>query len=338
MQAKILPVGLEDYKEIVDGNYYYVDKTMLIRKLRDTGGKAYLFLRPRRFGKTLTLSMLKYFYEDTGNTEQNAVNRALFNDMKIMSEPASYRENMTAYPVISLTLKSAKKDTFQDAASAIKEAVASEYMRHNIVFERLSNKAYRDRWDRIVNLTGEPEEYATSLLFLSGRLYEAYGKKVVILIDEYDVPLETAYFRGYYEEMVSFIRSLFESALKTNPSLEFAVLTGCLRVSRESIFTGMNNLLILSVLDVCCGEYYGFTQDELDEMLCYFHRESRRDDLRRWYNGYMIGGQNVYNPWSTVNSVRDILQVEVAPLKPYWANTSSNDIVKKNIVLRVKSA
>ena len=328
MRQKILPVGLEDYKKIIDGNYYYVDKTMLIRKLRDSGGIAYLFLRPRRFGKTLTLSMLKYFYEDTGDTGRNAANRALFNDMKIMGEPASYRENMTALPVISLTLISAKKEDFKGAASVLKEIIASEFIRHNAIYEGLSNVTYRSRWDRIASLKGDLEEYATSLLFLSGRLHEAYGKKAVILIDEYDVPMENAYFKGYYDKMAGFIRALFESALKTNPSLEFAVLTGCLRVSRESIFTGMNNLLVMSVLDKRFGEYYGFTQDEFDEILRFYQIESRRDELRSWYNGYMIGGQTVYNPWSAVNSVNDIIEDEGAPLKPYWANTSSNDIVR----------
>ena len=162
MQTKIVPVGLEDYKKIIDGNYYYVDKTLLIRKLRDAGGEANLFLRPRRFGKTLTLSMLKYFYEDTGNTEQNAANHALFDGMKIMGEPARYCENMTAYPVISLTLKSAKQDTFQKAAYILKETIASEFMRHNTVYKQLSNETYRDRWNRIVSLKGELEEYHTN--------------------------------------------------------------------------------------------------------------------------------------------------------------------------------
>jgi hypothetical protein len=328
VRTKILPIGLEDYKDIIDGNHYYVDKTMLIRKLRDSGGKAHLFLRPRRFGKTLTLSMLKYFYEDTGSAEQNAANRELFDGMKIMGEPDSYRESMTAYPVISLTLKSAKQNTFQGALSVLKETVASEFKRHNAIYGKLTDKSDQDRWNRVVSLKGELEEYATSLLFLSGLLYEVYGKRVVILIDEYDVPLESAYFKGYYDEMAGFIRSMFESALKTNPSLEFAVLTGCLRVSRESIFTGMNNLLIMSVLDKRFGEYYGFTQEEFDGILRYYQRESRKEDLRRWYNGYMIGSQRVYNPWSAVNSVREIIEDEAAPLRPYWANTSSNDIVR----------
>jgi hypothetical protein len=235
---------------------------------------------------------------------------------------------MTAHPVISLTLKSAKQDTFQAAASNLKETIASEFMRHHAVYEEISNETYRDRWNRIVELKSDVEEYATSLLFLCGRLYEAYGKKAVILIDEYDVPLESAYFKGYYDKMVSFIRSLFESALKTNPSLEFAALTGCLRVSRESIFTGMNNFLFMFVIDKHFGEYYGFTQDEFDELLRYYQRESRRDDLRRWYNGYLIGDQKVYNPWSAVNSLHDIIEDEGSPLRPYWANTSSNDIVR----------
>ena len=328
MPTKILPVGFEDYKEIIDGNYYYVDKTGLIRKLRDTGGKVHLFLRPRRFGKTLTLSMLKYFYEDTGDPELNAANRALFDNMKIMGEPAPYRENMATHPVISLTLKSAKQNSLQDAAFVLKDVIVSEFRRHNAVYENFNNKSDKDRWNRIVSLKGDLMEYSTSLLFLSMRLSEAYGKRVVILIDEYDVPLESAYFRGYYDEMAGFIRSLFESALKTNPSLEFAVLTGCLRVSRESIFTGMNNLMIFSVLDDSFGEYYGFTQEEFDGMLRYYQVESRREDLRRWYNGYMIGGHKVYNPWSAVNSVREILLDEYAPLRPYWVNTSSNDIVR----------
>jgi len=328
MQIKRLPIGFEDYKDIIKGNYYYVDKTLLIRELHDVGGKVNLFLRPRRFGKTLTLSMLKYYYEDMGDKEQNAANRALFDGMKIMSEPEAYREHTTAYPVISLTLKSAKQRTFQEAFSALTESLAYEYNRHTTVSGKLSNEADRARWKQTVSRKGSREDYNTSLLFLSRCLYEVYGKRSVILIDEYDVPLESAYFNGYYEEMAGFIRSLFESALKTNPFLEFAVITGCLRISRESIFTGMNNLLVMSVLDNYFGEHYGFTQEELDGMLSYYHRESRMGDLRQWFNGYRIGGQYVYNPWSIVNSVWDILKVEGSPLKPYWANTSSNDIVR----------
>ncbi|MDR1558764.1 MAG: ATP-binding protein [Clostridiales bacterium] len=328
MRTKSLPIGFEDYRDIIDGNYYYVDKTSIIRELRDSGGKVNLFLRPRRFGKTLTLSMLKYFYEDAGRAEENAARRALFNGMKIMSEPASYREGMTAFPVISLTLKSAKQGTFQEAYSALKESIAAEFERHNAVFGEIANEANSTLWKRIMAREGGRDDYNTSLLFLSRRLYEAYGKRVVILIDEYDVLLESAYFNGYYNEMISFIRSLFESALKTNPYLEFAVITGCLRVSRESIFTGLNNLLVMSVLDNYFGEHYGFTQDEVDEMLHYYDRESRREDLRRWYNGYRIGGKNVYNPWSVVNSARGIAKVEGCPLGLYWANTSSNDIIK----------
>ncbi|MDR1560723.1 MAG: ATP-binding protein [Clostridiales bacterium] len=328
MQTKRLPIGFDDYRKIIDGNYYYVDKTLLIRELKDAGGEVNLFLRPRRFGKTLTLSMLKYFYEDAGREEENAARRALFNGKKIMSEPEPYREGMTAFPVISLTLKSSKQGTFKEAYSALRDCIASEYRRHKSAYEKLSCETDLTQWKCIMDREGGLDDYNRSLLFLSEYLYEAYGKRVVILIDEYDVPLESAYFNGYYQEMVSFIRSLFESALKTNPYLEFAVITGCLRVSRESIFTGMNNLLMMSVLDNYFGEHYGFTQEELDEMLRYYGRESRREDLRRWYNGYRIAGKNVYNPWSVVNSVRDILKVEGSVLRPFWANTSSNDIIK----------
>ena len=325
---KNLPVGFEDYKDIIDGNFYYVDKTMLIRELRDLGGKVNLFLRPRRFGKTLTLSMVKYFYEDTGDSKQNKEHQSLFNDKKIMDAPVEYRKNMTAFPVISLTLKSAKQGNFNESFSALKEAISNEFDRHKTMYQNLVNDSVKLKWKRLTEKKGRKGDYNTSLLFLSKCLHEVYGKRVIILIDEYDVPLESAYFYGYYDTMVKFIRTLFESALKTNPFLEFAVITGCLRISRESIFTGMNNLLMASVLDHYFDEHYGFTQNEMDDMLRYYERESRREDIRHWYNGYRIGKHNVYNPWSAVNSVRDIIKVENFVLKPFWANTSSNDIIK----------
>ena len=331
---KPLPIGFDNFKDVIDGGYYYVDKTPFIKELLDTKGKVNLFTRPRRFGKTLTASMLQYFFEDTGSEGQNLANQKLFAGMKIMEAGDAYTRHMTGYPVISLSLKSGKQPDFQMSLESIQDEIIKEFNRHNDIKESgklLANE--RERFEEIQNGTASQLQYAKSLEFLSSCLRKAYGSKVIILIDEYDVPLEHAYFEGFYDQMVGFIRSLFESALKTNPSLEFAVITGCLRITKESIFTGLNNLEIISILSESYGEYFGFVQSEVDSLLAYYEIEFARETIKKWYDGYRFGNAEVYNPWSVIKYVKALCVNPEAFPSPYWANTSSNSIVR-NLVER----
>ena len=247
---KPLPIGVDNFEDIVKSRYCYVDKTMFIKELLDLKGKVNLFTRPRRFGKTLNLSMLRYFFEDTGDVKKNEENQSLFQGLKIMEQGEEYTQHMGNYPVINLTLKSAKQPTFESAYGKMKRAIADEFQRHHYILssEKITEED-KKLFQEIADRKAEYDDYSGALEFLSKCLYEATDKKTVILIDEYDVPLENAYFRGFYEKMVDFIRSLFESALKTNNCLQFAVITGCLRISKESIFTGLNHLKIISILD-----------------------------------------------------------------------------------------
>lgn len=324
-----LPIGVEDFRELIKKNYYYIDKTLFIQELLDKLGKVNLFMRPRRFGKTLVLSMLKYYFEKEYDFSGNLVdNTCLFDGLNIMHTDKSYKEHMGQYPVIFLTLKSAKQPDFQMAYAAMREVIASEFSRHKWVLDSLTEEGEKTKFLAIMNERAEREEYNTALLFLSRCLYKANGKKVIILIDEYDVPLENAYFAGFYDEMIGFIRSLFESALKTNSFLEFAVITGCLRVSKESIFTGLNNLNMISILSELYSEYFGFTQEEVEAALRFYGRESKVETMRQWYDGYKFGNTEVYNPWSVIKYIQDIAENENYFPRPYWANTSSNSIVK----------
>ena len=236
-----LPIGVENFADMVKNDYYYVDKTIFMKELLDLKGKVNLFIRPRRFGKTLNLSMLRYFFEDTGDINRNEENKKLFYGMKIMREGENYTGQMGMYPVINLTLKSVKQRNIKTSFAMLKRGISDEFRRHSFLLPTLALKEDQERFYSLMTEKAELESYCDALKFLSGCMYYYYGKKTIILIDEYDVPLESAYFNGYYEEMVDFIRSLFESALKTNLYLEFAVITGCLRISKESIFTGMNN-------------------------------------------------------------------------------------------------
>ncbi len=329
MAFKPLPIGVDDFEDIFDKGYYYADKTLMIKELLDKKGKVNLFTRPRRFGKTLNLSMLKYYFEDTGDANKNCKNAELFRGLAIMEAGEAYTAAMGQYPVVMLTLKSAKQNNYKIAYACLREAIAEEFDRHEeAVLERLKNPEDVEKYRAVRGRRAEDTDYFTSLAFLSKCLFEAYGRKCIILIDEYDVPLESSYFNGYYEEMVGFIRSLFESALKTNPYLEFAVVTGCLRVSRESIFTGLNNLKMCSVLDESYSEHFGFTEKEVREMLSFYGRESSFEEVRRWYDGYCFGETEVYNPWSILNRMDAICTNPQAFPKPYWANTSSNSIVR----------
>ena len=333
MKRKALPIGIDNFEMLITRGYYFIDKSLLIKDLIDNKASVNLFTRPRRFGKTLNMSMLQYFFEDERNEFDGTKkdNSYLFEGLNIMNAGENYTKHMGQYPVINLSLKCGKQPTFERAFEELKKAIAGEYERHKFILqdEKLADR--KERYLRILNVEGHISDYSNSLQFLSQCLEKYYDKKVIILIDEYDVPLENAYFEGFYDEMVSFLRSLFESALKTNPALEFAVLTGCLRISKESIFTGLNNLEIISILNKSYDEYFGFTQKEVDKTLEYYELMNKRELIKDWYNGYIFGNASVYNPWSLVRFVKDLrVDINTFP-SSYWANTSSNSIVKSLI-------
>jgi len=319
---KPLPIGVEFFEEFKRNDYYYVDKTLFIKELLDKKGKVNLFTRPRRFGKTLTLDMLRCFFEEGGDP-------SLFEGLKIMEAGEKYTSMMGKYPVIFLTLKSAKTGDEKSAFEALRYVLGREFDRHAFVLESGAINA-QDKEDFLSfrDRKPEPGEYKDSLKFLCECIKKATGKNTIILIDEYDVPLESSFYDGYYDHMVSFIRSLFEGALKTNTALEFAVITGCLRISKESIFTGLNNLKINSIMTNNYGEFFGFTDEEVKAMLDFYELSDRYEEVRSWYNGYDFGGKNVYNPWSTIYYVDDHVAKHDAFPVSYWANTSSNSIVR----------
>lgn len=331
MNDKPLPVGVDNFEKLITRGYYYVDKTLLIKELLEKKGDVNLFIRPRRFGKTLNMSMLQYFFEDARGDGKREENRHLFDGLKIMGEGERYISHMGKYPVINLSLKSTKQPTFELAFMMLKRQIAIEYERHEFILENPGLGRRKERFERIMREKGEMGDYVDSLLFLSACLEKYYGRRVIILIDEYDVPLENAFMRGFYGEMADLIRSLFESALKTNDSLEFAVITGCLRVSKESIFTGFNNLEVISILSRHYGEYFGFTPKEV-ECICHDYQLGHKYELlREWYNGYVFGDENVYNPWSVIRYIKELKAGGDALPVSYWANTSGNDIVRELI-------
>ena len=323
MAWKPLPIGIDNFKKLREGNYYYVDKTLFIKELLDMKGEVNLFTRPRRFGKTLNMSMLRYFLD----IEQPDASK-LFSGTKIMDAGNQYLNYMGKYPVIMLTLKSMKQATYNNAFYCLKEEISREYKMHDRILRKLDYGTDREKYLRFIEMKAEPEEYLGALKFLSECLRRIYGRKAVILIDEYDVPLENAYFAGFYDKMVSLIRSLFESALKTNENLEFAVITGCLRISKESIFTGLNNLNVVSITTNTFSEYFGFTEAEVEQMLKDYGLEENLETVREWYDGYRFGDTEVYNPWSVINYVYSCYHDKKTFARPYWSNTSSNSIVR----------
>ena len=327
MNFKPIPIGRENFKEIIENNCLYIDKTLMIKEIIDSTSKVILYTRPRRFGKTLNMSMIQYYFE---KTDQD--NSYLFNDLKISQAGDKYKAHMGQYPVISLSLKSMKQATYESSFALFKKIISDEFKRHSNILK--TNKlllSEKKEYESICDDTAENSIYLYSVKFLSDCLCKAYEKNVIILIDEYDVPLENAYFRGYYNEMVDLIRSVFESALKTNNSLEFGILTGCLRVSKESIFTGLNNLKINSIITTDYSEYFGFTEPEVKTMLESYNISERFDDIKGWYNGYIFGKTPIYNPWSILNFISDLIGDINAITKPYWSNTSSNDIIRELI-------
>jgi hypothetical protein len=318
---------------LITRDYYLIDKTMFIKELIDNKSSVNLFTRPRRFGKTLNMSMLQYFFEDARERDgQKHDNSYLFDGLNIMSQGEKYLSHMGQYPVINLSLKSGKQPDFEMAHASLIDEIQKEYFRHKfILLGDALDDDHKEKFEKIRTGKAEKITYAKSLEFLSECLELYYGKKAIILIDEYDVPLENAFFEGFYKEMIGFIRSLFESALKTNSHLEFAVITGCLRISKESIFTGLNNLEINTILTNSYDEYFGFTDDDVKKICKDYNIEHEYETIKDWYNGYIFGSTNVYNPWSLIKYVKDKVTANTNYPSAYWANTSSNSIVKSLI-------
>ena len=323
MQGKKLPVGIEDFKELREENFYYIDKTGLIRDLLNSWGKVNLFTRPRRFGKTLNMSMLKNFLEI-------GADKALFDGLAIAEERELCETYMGKFPVVFLSLKSVEGLTFEDAYEMLRRILRAEMLRMSFLEEsdRISEKE-KYSFRRFLDEQDTREDVQDSLKMLSGLLYGYYGRKVILLIDEYDVPLDKAFQHGYYREMTALIRSLFSQALKTNDALYFAVLTGCLRVSKESIFTGLNNFKVLSVADARYDEHFGFTDAEVKQLLKDYCLEGHLKETKEWYNGYRFGQIDVYCPWDVINHVDRLRSEPDAEPQAYWINTSSNDLVKR---------
>lgn len=326
MKHKPLPIGVEDFKRLVDNGYYFVDKTLMIKELLENKETVNLFTRPRRFGKTLNMSMLQRFFEATEKS-----NAYLFDGLKIAAYP-EYMVYQGQYPVISISLKSMKRASYQEAYFEYVKLLSDEFERHETILQSDAvSEEDKLEFQKIKRRIAEPKEYNSAVKLLSKCLQKVYQKNVIILIDEYDVPLENAYHEGFYDDMTNLIRSCFESALKTNPSLEFAVLTGCLRVSRESIFTGLNNLKTYSITKNKFSQYFGFTQEEMKEILQAFSLEQYAGTIANWYDGYRFGLTEIYNPWSVLNCIDSYLQNDMVACEPYWSNTSSNRIVKRLI-------
>ncbi|MCD7764401.1 MAG: ATP-binding protein [Lachnospiraceae bacterium] len=318
-----MPIGIEDFAEIITQDFYYVDKTGMIKELLSNWGKVNLFTRPRRFGKSMNMSMLKFFFEI-------GTDKSLFDGLAISRETELCEKYMGQYPVIFITLKATEAGNFETSRNLIAMEIRDEAERMS--FLARSDKltvSEKESYNSLLQKDIDDETLYRSLKTLSGLLQKHYRKKVVILIDEYDVPLAKASKQNYYREMVLLIRNLFEQALKTNSALEFAVLTGCLRVSKESIFTGLNNPKMYTLLEAECDEQFGFTDEEVQEMLAYYGLSEYYDITKEWYDGYKIGRANVYNPWDVINWCNQLLTNPNKVPKSYWANSSGNEEVQK---------
>ena len=327
-RKKELPVGIEDFKVLIDNNYYYVDKTKLLCELVRNIGKVNLFTRPRRFGKTLTLSMIQYFFE-----KQPEDNVYLFNGLHIAEAGEEYAKYQGQYPVVTLSLKGMKTNTFEEALAQFGWMISRECQRHQeILHSDLVTEGNRAVFRRLLNNEASQQDYCISVQLLTSSLMQIHGKKAIVLIDEYDVPLENSHFRGFYDQMVGFIRSVFDNALKTNNSLEMAVLTGCLRVSKESLFTGLNNLQINSIQSGMFEECFGFTESEVKAMTDYYDLSDKYPIIKEWYDGYCFGETEIYNPWSVLNYMQDVTAKPNAIPMPYWSNTSSNQIIRQLVI------
>ena len=323
-----LPVGIENFEEIRKLGFYYIDKTRLIEQLLQGWGKVTLFTRPRRFGKTLNMSMLKSFFEI-------GTDKTLFDGLYISGNKELCDEHMGKYPVIFLSFKGVEGLTYDEAFDVLVRVIGKEISRVSFLAD--SDKLTMLEREQYKGLTiiedgsfvFSKDKLISSLQLLSQLLYKHYGQKVVILIDEYDVPLDKAFQNGYYKEMVSLIRGLFGQALKTNEFLQFAVLTGCLRVSKESIFTGLNNFEINSIVDIDHDEQFGFTDDEVMKLLSDYDRSERYHDAKEWYDGYHFGNADIYCPWDVINFAKKLVSDPSARPSAFWINSSGNDMVKR---------
>ena len=326
-----LPMGIEDFKRIRSEEFYYIDKTGLIRELLENEAYVNLFTRPRRFGKTLNMSMLKYFFEIGSDS-------ALFDGLEIAKEKELCAKYMGKFPVIAITLKGATGENYVEAKEMLRRMIGKEAMRFQFLMQsenltEIEKSQYRAlvNTDKTGAFTMPDELLKDSLQMLSQLLQKHYHQSVVILIDEYDVPLDKAYQSGYYDAMVELIRVLFGNAFKTNSSLYFAVLTGCLRISKESIFTGLNNFKVYTVKDVRYKEYFGFTDEEVKQMLEYYGFTDQYYAVKEWYDGYLFGDLGIYCPWDVINYCGDLRDASVTEPQNYWVNTSSNSIIRKFI-------
>ena len=327
---KKLPVGIDSFEKIIRQDFYYVDKTEMIGELLRDWGEVNLFTRPRRFGKSLNMSMLQAFFE-TGCDEE------LFRGLKISQDRELCQKYMGQFPVISVSLKNIEGARYQDAVEALRNVIGLEAMRFSFLADsdRLtdSEKELYKGYTEVRNgsFTMTESMITASLRNLSMLLFRHYGRQVILLIDEYDVPLVKAFQDGYYDAMVLLMRSMLGNGLKTNPNLYFAVLTGCLRIAKESIFTGLNNFNVLSVTSVQFDEYFGFTNEEVKEMLKYFDLSQHYDTVKEWYDGYLFGKQAVYCPWDVISYCKNLCADSSAMPEDYWSNTSSNSIVRRFI-------
>ena len=331
VKKKKLPVGIENFEEFQSENFYFVDKSMFIAELLQNWGKVNLFTRPRRFGKTLNMSMLKCFFEIGSDP-------ALFDGLKIVREQELCEEYQGKFPVISVSFKSVEGRNFEAAAAAMRTVIGNEAKRFRFLQDSSClDESDKNAYQRLikVEMMGESNYMMSdftlidSIKTLSNLLYRHCKQKIIILIDEYDVPLDKAFQAGYYDEMVSLIRNMLGNALKTNDSLYFAVLTGCLRISRESIFTGLNNLNVMSISDPYFCDSFGFTEDEVAAFLNYYGVDEFQDTIRDWYDGYQFGNTSVYCPWDVIKYVQILLKDKSAEPENYWANTSGNDLVRR---------
>ena len=312
---KKLPIGISNFKEIIEDEYYYFDKTEFIENLFEEVSKIKLFTRPRRFGKTLNMSMIKYFFDIENKNE----NKKLFENLKISEN--EYFEKQGTAPVISISFRNYDESSWGNGFEMIKNTISDLYDEFEFVKENLSVRK-KEKYDSILFNRATEATWKLSLLDLTKYLYEYYGKKVVVLIDEYDQPIIDSYVKGYYQEAISFFKTFYGVVLKDNNYLEMGIMTGILRVAKENIFSGLNNLRVYTILDNRFTEYFGITESEVEKALKDFNLEFELQDVQKWYNGYLFGDIKVYNPWSIINFLND------EKLKPYWVNTSGNELIK----------
>ncbi|MCB1194416.1 MAG: AAA family ATPase [Leptospiraceae bacterium] len=330
MKKKKLPLGVSDFKKILERDYYYVDKTLLIKEILDSGTEVYLITRPRRFGKTLNLSMLKCFFEVPllcGEQEAclSSTKENLFQHLNIWQQGEEYTEHHEKYPVIILTFKDVKEENWENCYNKIIETIIDEYKRHDYLTYSDKIPDYeKEKVDSIIHRKALDTDYSNSIKNLSKYLHKHYNQNVIILIDEYDTPIHSAYDKGYFQKVVDFLRTFLGAGLKDNSFLEKGVITGILRVAKENIFSDLNNLEVSTILDFECADKFGFTESEVIHFLKDYDLEKHFEDVKRWYNGYVFGDvHDIYNPWSIINYVKKYK----AGLQAYWVNTSSNTLI-----------